>query len=64
MKACGFTLPVSVVAGKPERIESAWGLGRLPWLLLADTGKVVRAEGFRLDELAEALRTLNSPAAE
>ncbi len=39
-----------------EKIRLAWGVKSLPWLILADSKHIVRAEGFSLDELEKKIR--------
>ena len=39
-----------------EKIRFAWGVKSLPWLILADSKHIVRAEGFSLGELEEKVR--------
>lgn len=34
-----------------EKVQSAWGVQSLPWLILADKSHIVRAEGFQLGEI-------------
>ncbi|MHC4739079.1 MAG: TlpA family protein disulfide reductase [Planctomycetota bacterium] len=38
------------------RIRRAWGAKLLPWLILADEGHIVTAEGFGLDELEKKIK--------
>jgi protocatechuate 3,4-dioxygenase beta subunit len=45
-------VPFAVAAvAKPADAQFAWGVEGLPWLILADKGGTVRAEGFALDDL-------------
>jgi len=39
-----------------EKARFAWGVKSLPWLILADSKHIVRAEGFGLGELEEKVR--------
>jgi hypothetical protein len=39
-----------------EKTRFAWGVKSLPWLILADSKRIVRAEGFGLGELEEKVR--------
>ncbi len=40
-----------------EKIQqAAWGVKSLPWLILTDKNKIVRAEGFALEELDEIIK--------
>lgn len=32
-------------------VRRSWGAKSLPWLILTDENHIVRAEGFRIDEL-------------
>jgi len=47
--------PVGRVLGDENKVRSAWGVRSLPWLILADAARFVRAEGFSLDELDSTL---------
>ncbi len=51
--------PVGIVQADEERIRFGWGIKSLPWLILADSGHVVRAEGFELAELAARIEEIN-----
>jgi uncharacterized GH25 family protein len=44
-------------AGAGEKVASAWGAKRRPWLILVDKQGVVRIEGFDLAQLDEVLKT-------
>jgi hypothetical protein len=39
-----------------EKVKSMWAVRSLPWLILADEAHVVRAEGFSVSEIDEALK--------
>jgi RNA polymerase sigma-70 factor (ECF subfamily) len=58
-----ITLPLGTVAGDFGTVRFDWGILTLPWLVLADEGGVVRAEGFRIEDLGEILAQLG-PAEE
>jgi hypothetical protein len=40
-----------MVPGDAEKTRLAWGVRSLPWLILTDQKRIVRAEGFALAEL-------------
>ncbi len=40
-----------------------WGVRAQPWLILTDENRIVRAEGFSLEQLDEKLRETGKPAA-
>jgi hypothetical protein len=43
--------PIGCLKGDAEKARAAWGVGALPWLILADKAHRVTAEGFDLEEL-------------
>jgi len=43
--------PVVRLKPDPEKTRAAWGVGALPWFILADKSHRVIAEGFALDDL-------------
>ena len=45
---------------KRKRQLAAWGVQSLPWLILTDKDRVVRAEGFQLAELDKKLQELDA----
>ncbi|MHC4714736.1 MAG: carboxypeptidase regulatory-like domain-containing protein, partial [Planctomycetota bacterium] len=49
-KEQGASFPV-VAAGDPEKTRLEFGVNALPWLILADKGHIVRAEGFGTEDL-------------
>lgn len=51
MEESGIRFPVGTITGDPEDVKFAWGIRSLPWLILADKNRLVRAEGFSLEEL-------------
>jgi hypothetical protein len=51
LKDNGIALPIHVFAGDFQARRTAWGVGALPWLILADEERTVRAEGFGVEEL-------------
>ncbi|MHC4115901.1 MAG: hypothetical protein ACYSWO_00190 [Planctomycetota bacterium] len=55
LKAYRITFPVGMLKGDAERILLDWGVESLPWLILTDSERIVRAEGFGLRELSEKL---------
>jgi hypothetical protein len=50
-----------IVTGDAGKVRAAWAVASLPWLILADGRHVVRAEGFGVEGLTEALSTLSAP---
>jgi hypothetical protein len=59
LKEHDVPLPTERVGRKPERVRQvcrAWGIEKLPWLVLTDPNHVVTAEGFCLDELNQMIR--------
>ncbi len=42
--------------GGIKELLGAWGVERLPWLILTDEGHIVIAEGFGLDELEKKIK--------
>jgi hypothetical protein len=44
-------IPVGLVTGDPDEVRVAWAVKALPWLVLADAGHVVKAEGFAVGEM-------------
>ncbi|MBN1359267.1 MAG: carboxypeptidase regulatory-like domain-containing protein [Sedimentisphaerales bacterium] len=47
-----------VLPGDLDRQRYAWGVESLPWLVLTDKDHVVRAQGFRYDELNARIESL------
>lgn len=47
--------PVGMIETDEKMTQFSWGVKSLPWLILTDTEKIVRAEGFGLDELDEKI---------
>ena len=56
LKAIRMTEPIRVIASDFETRRFRWGIEALPWLILADKGHAVRAEGFAIDELDKVLQ--------
>ena len=50
-----ITFPVGTIKGQEEQIRFDWGVKSLPWLILNDTKHIIRATGFRVDELNEKI---------
>jgi hypothetical protein len=48
--------PIGTIKGNVERTLFSWNVRSLPWLILTDKHRVVRAEGFALAELDEKLK--------
>ena len=55
-KEQNIALPMGSVSGILEKVLSRWGVEGLPWVIVADEGHIVRAEGLRVDEVEEAIR--------
>ena len=53
VKQNAVTFPVGMLGGDEEKTRLAWGVKALPWLILADKGHKVVAEGFAVSELEE-----------
>jgi internalin A len=47
--------PVGLVQGEHEKVKLAWGIRSMPWLILTDKERIVRAEGFGIDELDKVI---------
>jgi len=58
IKERGDTSLFGQVGKDAERVKSAWGVRSLPWLILADKGHIVRAEGFSVEDLSERLKQM------
>lgn len=56
VKKSDVPFPVGMIQGNEEKARFAWGVKSLPWLILADSKHIVRAEGFGLGELEEKVR--------
>ena len=54
-KKLDVTFPLGMVSGDPEQIRLDWNINSLPWLILTDRNHIVRAQGFRLDDLDERI---------
>ena len=51
-------LPWGQIVGAGEKVQRAWGVESLPWLILADRGHIIRADGFPPAALEEKLSSL------
>jgi len=51
-----ISFPIGTIQDDREKIRFNWGVKSLPWLILADSKQIVRAEGFSLGELEEKVR--------
>jgi hypothetical protein len=56
-----ITFPVGMVRGDEEKARFSWGVRSLPWLILTDKRKTIRAEGFGIDMLEEKLKQISQP---
>jgi len=46
---------METMTGDSDALCWSWGVQSLPWLILTDTTRVVRAEGFGVNELNEII---------
>jgi hypothetical protein len=51
LKANEIDMPIHIAAADFASKKSAWGVKALPWLILADRDRVVKAEGFPASEI-------------
>lgn len=58
VEANSLPFPIHVVEGDFEAKKIPWCVKRTPWLILADTRHIVRAEGLEIDKLEEAIAQL------
>jgi len=56
MRDCNVPFAAKTINHDAEKTRFAWGVKSLPWLILADSKHIVRAEGFSLGELEEKVR--------
>ena len=47
--------PVGMVQGNAEKARFTWGVRSLPWLILTDSGHIIRSTGFRFNKLNEKI---------
>jgi hypothetical protein len=57
VKANRIEVPIRVAEGDFESRKAAWGVKALPWLILTDKDRIVKAEGFAAGELEKVLGT-------
>ena len=50
-----ISLPVGFVTDEEEQIRFDWGVESMPWLILTDDKHIVRATGFRIDDLDQKI---------
>ena len=50
-KESNIPFPVGMVRQREEEVRQQWGIRSLPWLILTDSGHLVRAEGFAIGHL-------------
>lgn len=50
-KESNIPFPVGMVRQREEEVRQKWGIRSLPWLILTDSGHLVRAEGFAIGHL-------------
>jgi len=53
--------PVGMIQGDEEKTRFTWGVRSLPWLILTDRGRIVKAEGFGIDKLEEKIKEVLPP---
>jgi len=58
LKDSGVAASVHVFAGDFQARKAAWGVQSLPWLVLTDKDRIVRAEGFGFDDLESKIKVL------
>ena len=46
---------MGMIEADAEKIQFAWGVRSLPWLILTDREHIVTAEGFQFSELNEKI---------
>lgn len=51
--------PVGRIESEENKIQAAWGVKALPWLILTDKEHVVTAEGFGINELEDKIKAVN-----
>ncbi|NQT01131.1 MAG: redoxin domain-containing protein [Planctomycetes bacterium] len=55
-----IAFPVGMIEGDEENTRFTWGVRSLPWLILTDKKRIVRAEGFGIEQLDEKLTETGS----
>ena len=50
-----ISFPVVIITGQEEQIRYDWGVESLPWLILTDREHIIRAAGFRINDLDEKI---------
>jgi protocatechuate 3,4-dioxygenase beta subunit len=55
-----ISIPVGMVEGDAEKARFTWGVRSLPWLILTDGEHIIRAAGFRVNELNEKIGELTN----
>lgn len=59
IKKYNIPFTIGMIQGDVEKTKFVWGVGSLPWLILTDDKRVVRAEGFGLNELNEKIKEVS-----
>jgi len=59
-KQNNLPFPVGMARRDAEKTRFAWGVRSLPWLILTDRRHVIRATGFRVNELNEKIGEMAS----
>lgn len=55
VKKNNISFPIGMIQGDVEKSRFTWGVQSLPWLILTDSKHIVRAAGFRVEELNEKI---------
>ena len=58
VKTYKIPFPVGMVQSSFEKARFSWGIRSLPWLILTDRTHIIRAAGFRVNELSEKIREM------
>ncbi len=61
-KKYDIPFPIGMIEDDAEKIQFAWGVKSLPWLILTDRQHIVSAEGFGLNQVNEKIKEANSVA--
>jgi hypothetical protein len=57
IKNSGLSFPVGSITGEANSIRAKWSVKSLPWLILTDKNRNIRAAGFSLSELNEKIQS-------
>ena len=50
-----ITFSIGTIAAQEEQICFNWGVKSLPWLILTNSGHIIRSEGFQINDLDEKI---------